>query len=63
MNVTVVLVRGYGVGVRVRVKIAKYNVFFVAVPVPPANYSEPQFHESFMNSGKEKQLFPLPRHQ
>ena len=58
--------------VRVRVKIVKCNFFFVCngTAVPPAIYSEPRFHESFvMNSqrtiletsvGKTESFFNTP---
>ena len=36
----------------------------VNLPIPSAKYSEPQSQNAFvMNSRKEKQLFPWPRHQ
>ena len=64
LNGTAVFVKGYSAGVRMHVETSNAP-FFAVVPVPPVNYSEPQFHKSpVMNSCKEKkQLFPWLRHQ
>ena len=60
MNDTTVFVKGYSASVRMHIEMPNVPV----VPVPPVNYSEQQSHKPLvMNSCKEKQLFPRPRHQ